>query len=509
MMDSEVSNSPDGREWKIPSSSEISEDFQKIRAAASGKKVVAVQGLGFVGAAVATAVAAARNQDGSPAFFVVGVDLATPSCWWKVASIREGSSPFAASDPEFANLLLESAHSTKNLTATSCEEAYALADIVLVDVQLDVISDLSGGSEDIRVDSVNFEKALSAVGRWMKSDALVLVETTVPIGMTQRRIRPLLEEVRKSRGIGEPLLLAHAYERVMPGKRYLESIRKFWRAFSADDAASLKAAEEFLESITDTSEHPLSGLEGTTASEMAKLLENSYRAANIAFIHEWTLLAEKAGVNLWQVVDAIRMRRGTHDNMRYPGFGVGGYCLTKDSFLAEWGAKNLLDLNCELPVTLGALAANYTMPLHTLDLLRECASGKLQRLRVLLCGVSYLADVADTRNSPSMVFADSTCKEGATLTFHDPLVEEWIERPGIPRSPDLKNALASCDAVVFAVPHMEYRSLDPSIFPSGTIVVDSANMIPDSLAAELRKKGCRLAGAGKGHWRQRAWQKSS
>jgi UDP-N-acetyl-D-glucosamine dehydrogenase len=291
----------------------------------------------------------------------------------------------------------------------------------------------------------------------------------------------------------------------MPGRRYLDSIRKFWRTFAADDDISGEAARKFLESFTDTASFPLSRLGGTTASEMAKLLENSYRASNIAFIHEWTLLAEKVGVNLWEVVDAIRVRKGTHDNMRYPGFGVGGYCLTKDSYLAQWGAKNLLGLDCDLPVTLSALSTNYAMPLHTLDLVRECAGGSLSGLRILLCGVSYLADVADTRNSPSLQFADAALGEGAVLFYHDSLVEVWPERGEIPRISGIAGALPQFDAVVFAVPHAEYLSLKAEDFPPGMIVVDSSNIVDDPLAGRLRLKGCRIAGAGKGHWRERKW----
>lgn len=502
------SEGPDGVRWSIPSAGEMEVRWREISAAAAGRRVVVVQGLGFVGAAVATAIAAARNAEGRPLYFVIGVDLATPSAWWKIASLQTGSSPFATSDPEFARLLHEAVVVEKNLVATSSEEAYGLADVILVDVQLDVVSDLSGAEGDIRVGLENYEKALRCIGRGMKSGALVIVETTVPIGMSRKVVRPILEQERAARGIASGLLLAHAYERVMPGRRYLDSIRKFWRAFAADDDESGGAARDFLESFTDTASFPVSRLEGTTASEMAKLLENSYRAANIAFIHEWTLLAEHSGVNLWEVVDAIRVRKGTHDNMRYPGFGVGGYCLTKDSYLAQWGAKHLLGLDCGLPVTLAALSTNYAMPLHTRDLVRECAGGSLAGLRILLCGVSYLADVADTRNSPSLPFADAVIGEGAWLSYHDSLVGVWPERPEISRVSGL-DELAKFDAVVFAVPHAEYRPLRAEDFPPGMIVVDASNIVDDPLAEALRARGCQIAGAGKGHWREKGWHLNS
>src|SRR5204862_1516154 len=141
-------------------------------------------------------------------------------------------------------------------------------------------------------------------------------------------------------------------------------------------------------------------LPDTNSSELGKLLENSYRAVNIAFIHEWTLLAEKLGIDLFEVVRSIRVRSGTHDNMRFPGFGVGGYCLTKDSLLAQWGADSLLGSDVLLEMSLDALRTNAQMPLHTARLVAEATGGNLD-ITLAVCGLSYLSGVADTRDSPS------------------------------------------------------------------------------------------------------------
>ncbi len=165
----------------------------------------------------------------------------------------------------------------------------------------------------------------------------------------------------------------------MPGPSYVDSIRAFWRSFAGVDRESAAAASNFLLGFVDTAAAPPWELDDTVSSELGKLLENSYRSMNIAFIYEWTLLAESIGVNLFEVVDAIRVRKGTHDNMRYPGFGVGGYCLTKDSLLAQWGARHLLGSEVELEMTLAALKTNHLMPLHTAALVRELI-GKVSRI---------------------------------------------------------------------------------------------------------------------------------
>ena len=112
------------------------------------------------------------------------------------------------------------------------------------------------------------------------------------------------------------------------------------RVYSGIDYKSANAAEIFLKTIINTDKCELTRLSSTTASETAKVLENSYRACNIAFAVEWSRFAEEAGVDLWSIVNAIRVRN-THANLMFPNIGVGGYCLTKDPLLASWARKKL------------------------------------------------------------------------------------------------------------------------------------------------------------------------
>ncbi|MEO6846988.1 MAG: nucleotide sugar dehydrogenase, partial [Chthoniobacterales bacterium] len=423
--------------------------FHDLAERCKGKLVVAVQGLGFVGSAVCAAVASVVEKSGSPKYFVIGVDLPTPESFWKVEKINAGEMPFPSADASLSEVIHHAVKKQKNLVAVCDPRVYRLASVIIMDVQLDVAAYPYDGSRNITIETTGFTKAAREIGRHMCEDALVIVETTVPIGTTEHIVAPAIREERKLRGITQPALLAHCYERVMPGANYLKSIRAMSRCYSGVDAPSAEAAGAFLQSITEGSEVKHRRMASSTASEMAKLLENSYRAANIAFIHEWTLLAEKSGVNLWDVVDAIRIRKGTHDNMRYPGFGVGGYCLTKDSLLAQWGGENLLQVDTGLDTTLRALQTNYHMPLHTLDLLRELLGENLKGKSVVLCGISYLPDVGDTRNSPSQIFADAALAAGVKLTLHDPNVSLWPERPDVPFVHNLEAAIATADALVF------------------------------------------------------------
>jgi UDP-N-acetyl-D-glucosamine dehydrogenase len=505
-----VSIAPDGTVHPVPSTEDARSAFAEIALKAeehrrSGGQVVLVQGLGFVGAAVAATIADAKGRDGAPVYFVIGIDLPTPGSYWKVEKINAGATPVDSSDPVLAGLTHDAVCETGNLRATTCEDAYALADVIVVDVHLDVAGHTS--NDGIRVDLEPFRAAIRTIGRRMRPDALVVVETTVPPGTCENVVFPVLREERSRRGIEEPVLLAHAYERVMPGPNYVSSIRAYPRTYSGVDERSSNQARAFLSTFVDSSNGDLLWrLENPLSSELGKLLENSYRAANIAFIHEWTLLAEKIGVNLFEIVDSIRVRTGTHDNMRYPGFGVGGYCLTKDSLLAQWGVTHLLGSDALLETTLDALRTNALMPLHAVDLVKEVAPNGLGGLRIAVCGVSYVPDVADTRNSPTEALVDALLAEGAELRVHDPSVRAWLERPDVPIVQELEAAVADADGIVLAVAHSVYRDLEARsltrLTARPTFIVDAQNVLSDQSAHELHDAGWLVVGVGKGHWRK-------
>jgi PAS domain S-box-containing protein len=268
-------------------------------------------------------------------------------------------------------------------------------------------------TERLACDVSRYAEAMRTIGRHMRPDALVVVESTLPLGASDRVLYPALRDGLVERGYAEPPLYAFCYERVMPGPNYLDSVNNYWRAYAGIDEPSAERAEAFLRTFVDVERFPLWRHKTTRAAEMAKLMENAYRATNIAFIDEWCRIAERSGVDLFDVVDSIRVRKGTHDNMMYPGLGVGGYCLTKDALLAAFGAEELLGLEAELPFSRSAILTNERMPLRALEMLREHFGGRLEGRRVLLLGVTYRPDVADTRSSPAEVLARALLAERA------------------------------------------------------------------------------------------------
>ena len=183
----------------------------------------------------------------------------------------------------------------------------------------------------------------------------------------------------------DQLKVGHSYERVMPGPKYVDSIQNFYRVFAGLDEKSAVATETFLRTVISTDEYPLTRLGNTNATEMAKVLENSYRAMNIAFIVEWSRFAEEAGVNLYEVVNAIRMRP-THKNIMLPGLGVGGYCFTKDPLLASWAKMNLFGSEEKLHQSETGVHINDKMPYYAFQYLHIAISGFIKREKSFVAG---------------------------------------------------------------------------------------------------------------------------
>ncbi|HTD92444.1 MAG TPA: nucleotide sugar dehydrogenase, partial [Chitinophagaceae bacterium] len=420
-----------------------------------GKKVVVVQGLGFVGSVMSLVVANALTEE----YAVIGIDLPTPVSYWKIKGINEGVFPVIADDPKIEQFYQE-ARRKNNLYATFDPYAYSQADVIVVDINLDVQKSSNGGGElnGYSVDLGPFKKATAAIGKFCKPDVLVLVETTVPPGTCAKIVKPMLEESLRNRNLPtDQLKIGHSYERVMPGPKYVDSIQNFYRVFSGVDDKSADAAEQFLRTIIRTDEYPLTRLGITHATEMAKVLENSYRAMNIAFMVEWSRFAEEAGVDIYEVVNAIRMRP-THKNIMLPGLGVGGYCLTKDPLLASWAKMNLFGSPDKLQQSETGVMINDKMPYYAFNFLQSQYKDSLENKKILLLGVSYLNDVGDTRYTPVRGFFEQLETAGARVTLHDPHVAYWEEK-GLTINKNLDDLLKdSYDIIVITTGHKDYRN---------------------------------------------------
>jgi nucleotide sugar dehydrogenase len=446
--------------------------------------------------------------------------------------LNRGISPVKAEDPEVEVLITRTVTQTRTLVATYTLEALKLADVVVVDVQCDYLKESLGNVRTGAADMEALEASLGTIAEHIGPDTLVLIETTVAPGTTEQVAYPIMKKIFERRGITSDPLLAHSYERVMPGRNYVASIRDFWRVCSGINEVARARVVKFLSEVLNVAKFPLTVLDRPIESETAKIVENSYRATLLAFMDEWSLFAERNGVDLKKVIEAIKVRP-THSNIMFPGPGIGGYCLPKDGGLGMWAYKHIFGWEDDIfKITPAAVDINDTRSLHPPQLVRDALRnmGKpLAAADILLLGASYREDVGDTRYSGSEIIVRKLVEMGANVKVHDPYVEHWWEfeaQDSYPHpayslrrffhrqdalkelrlEPDLWKALAGVDAVVLAVRHKPYLELDPDrVFKAvgkPFAVVDCFCVLNDQQIRRYFELGCEVKGMGRGHLRR-------
>ncbi|NMC39048.1 MAG: nucleotide sugar dehydrogenase, partial [Bacteroidales bacterium] len=493
------------------------------------REIVVVMGVGFVGAVMAAIVADTVDKNGQPSKFVIGMQRPSVRSFWKIPLLNRGVSPVKAEDPEVDPMIARCVKEKKTLIATYTYDVLQLADIVVVDVQCDYLKEDLGDVRTGQTDMAALESSLHVIAEKIPATALVLIETTVAPGTTEQVAYPIMKKVFKKRGIETDPLLAHSYERVMPGRNYVASIRDFWRVCSGINEEAKERVVKFLTEVLNTEKYPLTVMDRPIESETAKIVENSYRATMLAFLDEWSLFAERNGVDLIKVIKAIKVRP-THSNIIFPGPGIGGYCLPKDGGLGLWAYKHILGFEDDIfKITPLAIDINDTRGLHVGQLARDALRnmGKpIAAAYVLVLGAAYREDVGDTRYSGSEIVIRKLAEMGAEIKVHDPYVEHWWEFeqqdtfPDVGQSKarffrnqeklkeirvehDLNKALEDVDAVILAVPHKSYLDLDPDDLVSKigkpAAIIDCFGILTDDKIKRYFQLGCEVKGLGRGH----------
>lgn len=530
-----VSINPEGIQYPLPGKEDYSTEFKRVEdlvvaARNNGQEIVVVIGVGFVGAVMAAIVADSIDNAGKPAKFVIGMQRPSVRSYWKIPMLNQGLSPIKAEDPEVAPLIARCVNEKKTLIATYTYDVLSLADVVVVDVQCDYAKNELGNVRNGHVDMAALEEAFEVIAHKINPEALVLIETTVAPGTTEQVAFPIMKKIFAKRGITSDPLLAHSYERVMPGKDYVSSIRDFWRVCSGVNEKAKDKVVKFLNEVINTQKYPLTVLDRPIESETAKIVENSYRATILAFMDEWSLFAERNGVDIIKVINAVKMRP-THNNLMFPGPGIGGYCLPKDGGLGIWAYKHIHGFEDDIfKITPKAIDINDTRPLHSAQLVRDALRNMnvpIAGAEILILGASYREDVGDTRYSGSEVLVRKLAEMGAEIRVHDPYVDQWWEFRNQEVYPnhskriffrnqkklndlqiqkDLQKSLIGIDALVFAVRHKDYLALDPdrilAITGKPVAVLDCFGILDDKKIRRYLELGCEVKGMGRGHIRR-------
>jgi nucleotide sugar dehydrogenase len=534
---SSYSVSPSGEKFPVPEKSDYAAEMTRLEQLVSAarredQEIVVVMGVGFVGTVMAAIIADTLDKrTGRPGKFVIGCQRPSTRSYWKIPLLKRGQSPVKAEDPEVDPMIARCVCEKKTLTATFNSDCLALADCVVVDVQCDYTKRELGNMRTGEADMAALEATLRTIGEKVPPHCLTLIETTVAPGTTEFVAWPVMKKAFAARGIASEPLLAHSFERVMPGREYVASIRDFWRVCSGCNEAARRRVEKFLREVLNTEQFPLTVMDRPIESETTKIVENSYRATILAFLNEWSLFAERNGVDLTKVIRAIKVRP-THSNIIFPGPGVGGYCLPKDAGLGYWAYKHILgfeDGDSVFRISPAAVDINDTRALHVAELTRDALRNMGRYIAgadVLVCGASYRQDVGDTRYSGSEIVVRKLTEMGAEMRVHDPYVDHWYElenqddypAPGLSWSRffrnqagltairvqhDLPAAMQHAEAVILAVPHQPYLHLDPAevVQWAGAplAVIDCFGILSDDEIRRYFELGCEVKALGRGH----------
>ena len=450
---------------------------------------IVVQGAGFVGAAFSISCAKAKFK-GKKIFDVKVIEQNKNKV---VEKFNKGIFPFKSNDRKLNDLLKK--HINKNLILINDKNYYKNADVVVSCIGFDCNLKKRSFTKNLR----KYLESIKEIAQKVPPKKLVVIQTTLPPGFSNKYIIPLFEKEFKKRNLDpKDIYLAHSFERVMPGKNYLNSIINNWRVCAVLNKQTLKASKNFFSKFINVKKYPITYFDNLLYSEVAKVLENTYRAINISIIDEWSKFAELTKINLYDIINAIKIRP-SHSNMMYPGFGVGGYCLTKDPKFINVASKYIFNFkNLKFKFSSQAMKINKDMPLRIFQKINNYFSKKLKSKKILILGVSYKDNVADTRKSPTQILYEKLKFVGSMVDVQDPLVEFWQEKKMNINShiPKFKNY----DCVVFATNHSEYKRLKFKNYLSGakkTLIVDAINLISNTKIQKIFDNKVKVISVGK------------
>lgn len=402
-------------------------------------KIIAIQGFGYVGAVNAVNIAINKKFKNFKILCVEKKNLRTTIM---LKHAKKGIFPHQSND---RNLIknFKKLVQRRNLEFTFDKKKFELADIILITINYDL--------KKINKSKFSFLNSFKEVINNAKKNSLILIESTVPPGTCQNLLKPILRRIEKKKKI--KLFLSHSFERVTPGNNYLKSCRDTHRVYSGIDDKSKMLCRNFLKKITNIKKYTITELENTTASETCKIIENSYRAVNIAFIDEWMKFCKEFNLNLFEIIDAIKKRK-THNNIMSPGLGVGGYCLTKDPIFGKISSEFFLkNRNMSFPFSELALKVNKKMISNSLNLIKEKFKKPINNKKILVVGMAYKNDVGDLRNSPSLSLINQLKKLNPKLFFYDPLVSDQFK--SIRKVEQIKGFY---DIVLLCVKHESFKN---------------------------------------------------
>lgn len=388
---------------------------------------VAVVGLGYVGLPLAVESAMAKMK-------TIGIDVDLV----KVRRISDGDSP----SEDVSKDRLEDALRIGLETTTDFGKVSA-ADVVVICVPTPL---KESGDPDLAY----VVSATQMIAPHLKHGVLVVLESTSYPGTTEEVVMPIIQQFLPQ--LDEDFLLAFSPERIDPGNADF-SLSNTPRVVGGASSQSADKAKAFYEMFVSD----VVVLSGMREAEMAKLIENTYRHVNIALVNELTIVCHELGIDVWEAIRGAATKPFGYQKFT-PGVGVGGHCIPIDPMYLDNRVKEKLGYGVEF---IGlAQKINDSMPSYVAARVVKILENQpaVANRRVLLMGVSYKADVSDTRQTPARDLAKALIDTGLDVHFHDPHIREFRLEGGfrITRENDLEREFANYSILVLLQPHREY-----------------------------------------------------
>lgn len=323
------------------------------------------------------------------------------------------------------------------------------------------------------------ESATRSLAQHLSPGTLVSYETTLPIGTTRDRWRPMIEQISGlSEGTGFDLVFSP--ERVMTGRVFAD-LRRYPKLLGALSERGGERGRAFYEAVLEFDDRPdldkpngVWDLGSAEAAEFAKLAETTYRDVNIGLANQFARFADRHGIDVYRVIEASNSQPYSH--IHRPGISVGGHCIPVYPRLYLW-------TDPDATVVRAAREANMEMPKYAVDLVDDSLGG-LQGLRVAVLGASYRGGVKETAFSGVFLTVELLRQRGAIVTVHDPMfAPSELQALGFDGH-ELGNPV---DGVVVQADHREYRGLSPEQFPGVKTLVDGRNATNPELWTGVRR----------------------
>lgn len=397
-----------------------------------------------------------------------------------VRKSKSGRFPFETNDNQIKKVF-KNLYRKKRINFEKSFEKINKSEIIIISVGFDY--------ESYENSKKNMIDLINKISSKVKKGTLILIETTLPPGFSDKIIIPIFKKnIKKNQLSMKDIFIGYSYERIMPGRAYYKSLINNDRSFSANSNLSKLKVKKFLNDVVSKNVK-LFELDNIIDCELGKIIENSYRALNIAFIDQWNKLSLQLGLNLEKILDSIRVR-SSHSNIMRSGLGVGGYCLTKDPLFVNKIKYFKKIKKSKFPLNNLATKINKDMPKFSANFIKNKFK-RFKNKKILIIGLSYIRDFGDTRYSQGVTLSN-LLKKNNKITLYDNLIEDYKNNYDLNK----KNLFSEFDIVIFNNRNLQFNKIIKKKWNKKTSYFDVNNFFNSKETIYIKTKDLKFYSNG-------------